>query len=216
MRRRTLSNPPAAQALDWTGMTEARWVMTACVYSDRRVGRGSVGFAATLVLAAALALLPGLDPRAETGASAEESSTMTDIVQLTRAWLEAFPEGDFDAFPGEVAADFVLRLPFVPAGVPNEFVGREATQAALAGSAQNRGKLVFSDVVIRRTEDPELVLTTASGEARMNNGRIYRNEYIMLTRIRDGTVLEHVEYLNPLAVMESMATPSMAAPDEEL
>ena len=39
----------------------------------------------------------------------------------------------------------------------------------------------------------------------MNNGRIYRNEYIMLTRIRGETVLEHIEYLNPLAVMESMA-----------
>ena len=130
---------------------------------------------------------------------------MTDIVELTQAWLEAFPEGDFDAFPGEVAPEFLFRLPFVPVGIASEIKGREAAQAVLKGSAERRTKLVFSDVVIRRTEDPELVMTTARAEAKMANGRPYRNEYIMLTRIRDGVVLEHTEYLNPLAVMESMA-----------
>ena len=132
---------------------------------------------------------------------------MTDIVALTRAWLEAFSEGDFDSFPGKVSPDFVSRLPFVPPGVPTEFRGRESAQAALAGSARCRTTLVFRDAVIRQTRDPELVVTTASAEARMNNGRTYRNDYVMLTRIRDGMVLEHIEYLNPLAVIESMREP---------
>ena len=35
----------------------------------------------------------------------------------------------------------------------------------------------------------------------MNSGKPYRNQYVILTRIRDGVVLEHVEYINPLAVM---------------
>lgn len=129
---------------------------------------------------------------------------MANIVELAQAWLDAFPEGDFEAFPGKVSPDFVLRLPFVPAGVPSEFRGREVAQAALAGSAKGRSKLVFENVRILRTEDPELVVTTADAEAKMANGRTYRNSYVMLTRIRDGVVLEHVEYLNPLAVMESM------------
>jgi hypothetical protein len=126
-------------------------------------------------------------------------------VELMRAWLEVFAEGDFDAFPGEVSADFVLRLPFVPPGVTGEIRGREAVQQALRATGKRRSKLVFQDVEIRRTEDPELLVTTARAEARMASGRIYRNEYVMLTRIRDGMVLEHVEYLNPLAVMESFA-----------
>ena len=46
--------------------------------------------------------------------------------------------------------------------------------------------------------------STARGEATMANGKPYRNRYVMLTRIRDGEVLEHTEYLNPLAVMEAM------------
>lgn len=131
---------------------------------------------------------------------------MADIVELAEAWLKILPEGDFDAFPGEVSPDFVLRLPFVPAGVPTEFKGRAAAQAALQGSARGRSPLVFTDKVIRRTEDPEVVVTTARAEATMANGNVYRNEYVMLTRIRGSTVIEHVEYLNPLAIMAAMGT----------
>ena len=58
--------------------------------------------------------------------------------------------------------------------------------------------------MLRRTDDPELFVTTGNGQATMNSGKIYRNSYVMFTRIRDGMVLEHIEYLNPLAVMEAM------------
>lgn len=128
---------------------------------------------------------------------------MTDIVDLTRNWLKVFPEGNFDAFVGEVSPDFVLRLPFVPPGVPTEFRGREFAQRTLAASAEGRSKLVFGNVRILRTEDPEMVVTTCDGEAAMNTGRSYRNTYVMFTRIRDGVVLEHIEYLNPLAVTDA-------------
>lgn len=126
---------------------------------------------------------------------------MTDLIALIAEWLEVLPGGSFESFSGEVSPDFVLRLPFVPEGVPSEFKGRDVAQAALQSSAKGRSPLVFTDKVIRRTEDPELILTTAHAEAVMANGKPYRNEYIMLTRIRDGVVLEHVEYLNPLAIM---------------
>lgn len=130
---------------------------------------------------------------------------MTDIVTYAEEWLKILPDGDFDAFSGTVAEDFVLRLPFVPSGVPNEFRGRDIAQAALRGSAKSRSPLVFTDKIIRRTEDRDLVVTTARAEATMANGKPYRNEYVMLTRIRDGVVLEHTEYLNPLAIMDAMA-----------
>lgn len=129
---------------------------------------------------------------------------MADIVELMKAWLECFDQGKFDAFPGMVSPDFVLRLPFVPEGVPNEIRGREAARAALEASARSRSKIAFSNVRILRTEDPELAVTTCDGEATMSNGNIYRNSYVMFTRIRDGAVLEHTEYLNPLAVTASM------------
>lgn len=136
---------------------------------------------------------------------------MTDIIELTRAWLKYFPEGDFDAFPGEISPDFVLYLPFVPPGVPQEIRGREKVRDLLTETAKGRSKLEFFDLNIMRTEDPELVVTTCNGKAVMANGNPYRNSYVLFTRIRDGVVLEHTEYLNPLAVMEAAKEPGTAA-----
>jgi hypothetical protein len=159
------------------------------------------------VLAGLVCLLPVFAGADGSGSQTGKEAEMTDVVALMRAWLEVFAEGDFDAFPGSVSPDFVLRLPFVPPGVASEIRGREAAQRVLRASGERRSKLVFADVAILRTEDPELVVTTARAEAKLANGRIYRNEYIMLTRIRGRMVLEHVEYLNPLALMEPFANP---------
>ena len=131
---------------------------------------------------------------------------MPDIVTLARAWIAVFAEGNFEDFPGTVADDLVLRLPFLPEGMDNEFCGRDVVCKVLRASAERRSKLVFDDVRILRTEDPEWVVTTAKAQAQLDGGGVYRNEYIMLTRIRGNEVLEHVEYLNPLAVLASLAT----------
>jgi ketosteroid isomerase-like protein len=44
-------------------------------------------------------------------------------------------------------------------------------------------------VVIRETEDPELYVTTARSEVVLANGEPYRNDYVMLTRVRDGRTM---------------------------
>jgi ketosteroid isomerase-like protein len=129
---------------------------------------------------------------------------MSDDLALLREFLDCLPEGRFDAFSGKIAEDFALRLPYPPPGVPGEFVGREVVRERLATTAKGRSPIQFSDLVLRRTDDPELFVTTGKGQARMNNGKDYRNSYVMFTRIRDGVVLEHIEYLNPLAVMAVM------------
>ena len=128
---------------------------------------------------------------------------MTETAELMRLWLENFPEGEWDAFPGEISPDFTLYLPFVPPGVPNEIRGRENVRQRLIETAKGRSKLILSHIRILRTEDPELLIATAKGEATMANGKPYRNNYVIFTRISEGVVLEHTEYLNPLAVMEA-------------
>ncbi|MCB2079551.1 MAG: nuclear transport factor 2 family protein [Novosphingobium sp.] len=133
---------------------------------------------------------------------------MTDIVELMQAWLNVFAEGEFEKFPGAVSDDFTLYLPFVPPGVPTEIRGRDTVQAKLKETSGGRSKLLFDNVHIMRTEDPEVVVTRASGEATMANGNVYRNSYVMFTRFREGEVLEHTEYLNPLNVIASMQAPA--------
>jgi len=113
------------------------------------------------------------------------------------------PQGEFERFSGEIAPGFVLRLPFMPPGLPQEFEGREAAQAVLQASAKGRGPLVFTDKVILRTEDPGLVVVTARASTTMASGKPYSNAYVIFVRFEDSAIVEHTEYLNPLAVMEA-------------
>lgn len=133
---------------------------------------------------------------------------MSNNIELARAWLDHFPEGEFDKFPGKVSPDLTLRLPFTPPGVPNAIHGRERVREALAQSGQGRSRLIFSDIELWQTDDPELVVGTANAQATMKNGNIYKNSYAIFIRIRDGVVLDHTEYLNPLAIIESMNGPT--------
>lgn len=126
---------------------------------------------------------------------------MSDNLELARQWLEIMPEGAFDRLPGKIAPNFVLRLPFAPPGVPQEFAGRDVAQQALSGSAKSRSPLVFEDLELLATGDPELFVATASGEATMASGKVYRNSYVIFVRIRDGQVIEHIEYMNPLNII---------------
>ena len=128
---------------------------------------------------------------------------ITDDVALARKWLEVMPQGEFDQLPGQIAEDFVLRLPFAPPGVPSEFAGRDVAQKALGTSARGRSKLSFDNLRLLRTEDPELLVATANGSATMGSGKLYRNSYVIFVRIRDGMVIEHIEYLDPLKLIEA-------------
>ena len=79
--------------------------------------------------------------------------------------------------------------------------------AALGTLWKAKQSFVWHDVVIRRTEDPELFVTTARSEAVLLSGQHYANSYVILTRMRDRKVAEHVEYFNPLPVIEVFGRP---------
>lgn len=130
---------------------------------------------------------------------------MADSMELVRQWLDVMPEGRFDELPGRVAEDFVLRLPFAPPGVPEEFRGRDVAAKVLSSSAANRTPLAFENLVVLRTEDPDLFVATADGSATMASGKPYTNSYVIFVRLCDGMVIEHVEYLNPLKVIAAMS-----------
>ena len=131
---------------------------------------------------------------------------MSDGLELARHWLEIMPEGEFDKLDCQISPDFVLRLPFAPPGVPTEFRGHDVAQQALSGSAKNRSPLVFENLVLLRTEDPELFVATASAQSTMASGKIYRNSYVIFVRIRGGMVVEHIEYMNPLNIIAAYET----------
>jgi ketosteroid isomerase-like protein len=128
---------------------------------------------------------------------------MADLVALTREWLDIIAAGRFDDWGTRVAEDVVFRLPFAPPGAPEEMRGIETARETLRATWDGKKHFAWHDMVIRRTDDPDLVVTTARSEAEFVSGKRYANSYVIFTRFRDGMVVEHVEYLNPLKVLEA-------------
>ena len=132
------------------------------------------------------------------------------MIKLIREWLDVVSSGPAEAWPAYAADDVVIRLPFAPPGVANELRGRAYAVEALSGLWKAKKSFVWCDVVIRGTDDPELFVTTARSEAVLVSGRHYANSYVILTRLREGKVAEHVEYFNPLPVIEVFGQPGLA------
>jgi uncharacterized protein len=127
---------------------------------------------------------------------------MTDVTKLMREWLDIVATGPAEAWPARVADDVLIRLPFAPPGVTNELRGLAQAVASLGAVWKLKDRFTWHDVVIRKTEDPEFLVTTARSEAVMLSGQRYANSYVILTRFRNGKVIEHVEYFNPLPVIQ--------------
>ena len=80
---------------------------------------------------------------------------------------------------------------------------REKSAQRFFETAEHRdGVGRLSGLVITATEDPELLVITARSEVALKSGGTYANRYVMLTRFRDGKVLDHTEYFNPLPIIE--------------
>jgi ketosteroid isomerase-like protein len=124
------------------------------------------------------------------------------MIKMIREWLDLVSSGPAEAWPGYATDDVVIRLPFAPPGVANELRGRAYAVEALSGLWKSKRSFAWHDVVIRGTDDPALFVTTARSEAVLVSGQHYANDYVILTRLRDRKVAEHVEYFNPLPVME--------------
>jgi ketosteroid isomerase-like protein len=122
---------------------------------------------------------------------------------LIREWLDTVATGPAEAWRARAAEDVVVRLPFAPPGVPNELRGLNQAVEALSAVWSAKERFTWHDVVIRRTEDAELFVITARSEALLRSGQHYANSYVILTRLRGGKVVEHVEYFNPLPVIEA-------------
>ncbi len=124
------------------------------------------------------------------------------MLKLIREWLDLVSSGPAERWPAYADEDLVIRLPFAPPGVANELRGRAHAIKALSDLWKAKKSFAWHDVVIRGTDEPELFVTTARSEAVLVSGQHYANNYVILTRLKNGKVVEHVEYFNPLPVIE--------------
>lgn len=128
---------------------------------------------------------------------------MTDLTPLAivRRWLSVLAAGDFDAWPQVAGEALVMRVPFAPPPFGLAMEGYETCIIGTRGFWAAIKTFVFHEVELHTTDDPELVVGRARSEAETAAGTPYENRYCFFVRVRNGKVVEHSEYFNPLPVI---------------
>jgi ketosteroid isomerase-like protein len=131
---------------------------------------------------------------------------MTDVTSDGRTVVHAFfhrlgEAGDVPGWLGLLADDIEVDTPFAPVGEPTRFSGIEAVARRFGDARARMATLVFTDLEVLATEDPERWVATCGSQGALPDGRAYANRYCWLFRVRDGRIRWWCEFFDPQAVL---------------
>jgi len=127
---------------------------------------------------------------------------MTDRKQIVRRWLDVGALGPAEEWHELCSSDLAIRFPYAPPPVQRDLVGLGTALATCSAHWNNMAKFEWHDVVIHATDDPDLFFSTARSETMTVGGYAYSNNYVLMTRFRDGKIVEHIEWFDPMLVVE--------------
>jgi uncharacterized protein len=139
------------------------------------------------------------------------SRSPRDVVEDVRRMVA----GEGVVFGDLFAQDGVLRYPFAPPGMPREVRGREAMREYHLAASSLRSMLEIEgvDVVVRETDDPEVVVAEIEHHGHSHaTGGAYRFRALGVIRVRAGEIVEYDDYMDPIAMAAMLGrTPDLVA-----
>ncbi|WP_433440135.1 nuclear transport factor 2 family protein [Nonomuraea sp. CA-141351] len=125
--------------------------------------------------------------------------TVAGAHQIVGQLLSLVAHGPCEEMADLFAEDAVFEMPYLPPGVPAQEPGRETFRAHLREGALVQRFDAVTDARIHQTADPEVVIA----EYRLHGtvtatGRRFASDLVMVARVRDGLIVSHRSYANPL------------------
>ncbi len=137
--------------------------------------------------------------------------TPREVVEQVRRMVA----GEGVVFADLFAADGVLTYPFAAPGMPRELRGRDAIRAFHGPAAERRSMFDLDgvDVVVRQTDDPEVVVAEIEHYGHSHSiGGPYRFRALGVIRVRDGEIVSYDDYMDPIASAALLGrTPDLVA-----
>jgi ketosteroid isomerase-like protein len=91
--------------------------------------------------------------------------------------------------------------------MPCRYTGRaEWEQMMRAWFGATFDSFAWSDVELHAGADPNRVFGTGKSRGVMKDGRVYENEYSWIFRLRDGRIVDYIEYFNPLNIIKTFGS----------
>ena len=112
---------------------------------------------------------------------------------------------DAETFPDMFAVDGVLEYPYAPPGLSTPINGRDA----IVANFQKLRKVLRIDGVADVSEigtiDPNVVVLEFSGRGEgLISKEAYDQRYIVVIRLRDGSISHYKDYWNPIALLRAV------------
>lgn len=131
--------------------------------------------------------------------------------QVFTKLLEGIAAGRYSELAGLYAEDAVVETVFEPVG-PRRTEGRAALEERLAQvAAGSPVELTPANVVIRETDDPELIVAEWDYQVHHRpTGRTFESANIQVLRVRDGLIIHSRDFHDHLAlIVASGALPQL-------
>lgn len=128
--------------------------------------------------------------------------------QTIRRYFELLSQKGMDEWLKLWADDGVQDMPYSPAGFPNRVEGKAAVAKHYSALPTSVGRMVFPDLKIYPTTDPNTFFVEFRGEIEvLATNKPYNNTYAGLFQFRDGKVVLFREYYNPIVFIEAWGNP---------
>jgi ketosteroid isomerase-like protein len=128
--------------------------------------------------------------------------------EVVERMLRAGRELDIETVVGLMAPDGHIEWPYRPPGVPMRLQGRAEIHRYLTEAA--KGFIRFDEyrhVVVHETADPEVIIVEYEAHGTVvATGAPFHQAVIAVFRVQNGQVLSYRDYINPLPLMEALAS----------
>ena len=120
----------------------------------------------------------------------------TTAAEVLRRYCDAMEVGT-EGCIAQMAEDIVFHSPCVPPPIPKLFVGRDSVAQVFEVLFTKLFKEYRWDKLeILGTEDPAIAVAKATSKVVLLDGRDYSNDYAFWCRVKDGKIVEHIEYMD--------------------
>jgi uncharacterized protein len=161
---------------------------------------------ATILTLSAIAIAPKTQPIIATPEIAQShvEAIRQKNEQTIRTYFDLLSQKRIDKWLELWAEDGVQDMPYSPQGFPKRITGKAAVAKHYASLPNSVGRMVFPDLVIYPTTDPNIFFVEFRGEIEvLATGKPYNNTYAGLFKFRDDKIVLFREYYDPIVFQEA-------------
>jgi uncharacterized protein len=120
--------------------------------------------------------------------------------EVVESLIRGLSEGTWEELSQLYAEDAVVEHPYAVQG-PSRIEGRAVLHERFMGAIARAFELSAHNLVVRQTDDPEVVVAEYDYEIRVpKTGKVFETANVLVVRVRDGLIVHSRDYHNHHAI----------------